>query len=38
MVGATASAAAKICTISEQSLAFLNPVQLKPYASGSLTS
>lgn len=38
MVGATAMAAAKICTISEQSLAFLNPVQLKPYASGSLPS
>jgi hypothetical protein len=38
MVGATASAAAKICTISEQSLAFLNPVQLKPSASSSLPS
>ena len=38
MVGATASAAARICTISEQSLAFLNPVQLRPYASGSLPS
>jgi hypothetical protein len=38
MVGATATAAAKICAISEQSLAFLNPVQLKPSASNSLTS
>lgn len=37
MVGATAAAAAKICAISEQSLAFLNPVQVKPFASGSLT-
>jgi hypothetical protein len=38
MVGATAAAASKICTVSEQSLAFLNPVQLKPFASGSLPS
>ncbi len=38
MVGATATAAAKICTISEQSLGFLNPVQLKPFANGSLPS
>ena len=38
MVGTTAAAAARICTISEQSLAFLNPVQLKPFASGSLPS
>lgn len=38
MVGATAAAAASICTISEQSLAFLNPVQLKPFANGSLPS
>lgn len=38
MVGATAAAAGKICAISEQSLAFLNPVQLKPLASGSLHS
>jgi hypothetical protein len=38
MVGATAIAAAKICTISEQSLSFLNPVQLKPLASDSLPS
>jgi len=38
MVGATAAAAASICTISEQSLAFLNPVQLKPFASNSLPS
>jgi hypothetical protein len=38
MVGATAMAAARICTISEQSLAFLNPVQLKPFASSSLQS
>jgi hypothetical protein len=38
MVGATAAAAARICTISEQSLGFLNPVQLKPMASDSLPS
>jgi hypothetical protein len=38
MVGATATAAAKICTISEQSLGFLNPVQLKPFANDSLPS
>jgi len=38
MVDATAAAAARICAISEQSLAFLNPVQLKPFASGSLPS
>jgi hypothetical protein len=38
MVGSTAAAAARICTISEQSLAFLNPVQLKPFASSSLPS
>jgi hypothetical protein len=38
MVGATAAAAAKICTVSEQSLAFLNPVQLKPFADDSLPS
>jgi len=38
MVGATAAAAASICTISEQSLAFLNPVQLKPFANSSLPS
>lgn len=38
MVEATATAAAKICTISEQSLAFLNPVQLKPFANNSLSS
>jgi hypothetical protein len=38
MVGATAIAAAKICTISEQSLGFLNPVQLKPLANDSLPS
>jgi hypothetical protein len=38
MVEATATAAAKICTISEQSLAFLNPVQLKPFANSSLSS
>jgi hypothetical protein len=37
MVDATATAAAKICAISEESLAFLNPVQLKPFANGSLT-
>ncbi|HTW25327.1 MAG TPA: hypothetical protein VMD78_17120 [Candidatus Baltobacteraceae bacterium] len=38
MVGATATAAARICTVSEQSLAFLNPVQLKPIANNSLSS
>jgi hypothetical protein len=38
MVGATARAAAEICAISEQSLAFLNPVQLKPFANSSLPS
>lgn len=38
MVGATAAAAARICTVSEQSLAFLNPVQLKPFANSSLPS
>ncbi|MFZ1206468.1 MAG: hypothetical protein WAN97_19295 [Candidatus Acidiferrales bacterium] len=38
MVGATAAAAARVCTISEQSLAFLNPVQLKPFANSSLPS
>jgi hypothetical protein len=38
MVGTTAVAAAKICAISEQSLGFLNPVQLKPYAHNSLPS
>jgi hypothetical protein len=38
MVDATAAAAAKICTVSEQSLAFLNPVQLKPFANSSLPS
>lgn len=38
MVGATATAAARICTISEQSLGFLNPVQLKPFANDSLPS
>lgn len=38
MVGATAAAAANICTVSEQALAFLNPVQLKPLANSSLSS
>ena len=38
MVGVTAAAAASICTISEQSLAFLNPVQVKPFANSSLPS
>jgi len=38
MVGATATAAARICAISEQSLGFLNPVQVKPLASNSLSS
>lgn len=38
IVDATASAAAGVCSISEQALAFLNPVQLKPSVSNSLSS
>jgi hypothetical protein len=36
MVGATATVAARVCEISEKSLAFLNPVQFRPLADRSV--
>ena len=38
MVGMTAAVAARVCDISEESLAFLNPVQFGPLASRSIGS
>jgi len=38
VVAVTATAASRICTISEQSLAFLNPVQLSPAAGHSAST
>jgi hypothetical protein len=35
VVGLTASVATRVCEISEQSLTFLNPVQIRPMASNS---